>query len=83
MLQKFEIAAQPNVTILADPGPVAAKSISNICRYAAFVDSNDMDLQRRRPSLRVELRRSAVPVFQQFLEDSKSEWSHKGEPKID
>jgi hypothetical protein len=23
------------------------------------------------------------PVLQQFLEDSKSEWSHKGEPKIE
>ncbi len=39
MLTKFEIASQPNVTILADPGPRGRRSrssVSSICRSAGF-----------------------------------------------
>ena len=58
MLKKFEIADQPNVTILADPGPARRKQDQAISRFAALLDSDDLDLQRRRSPLRVELRRS-------------------------
>ena len=61
MLKKFEIADQPNVTILADPGPRGEGKDQTVRRHAAFMDPDDVDLQRRRSSLRAELRRSSFP----------------------
>lgn len=79
MLKKFEIADQPNVTISADPGPrtgnkikqFAGLPVSWIPTTWVFVGGN----------LRYALNYGEVrfPVLQQFLDDSKSEWSHKGE----
>ena len=48
MLNKFGIADQPNVTILADPGP--RRGENNIKQFAGLplsLDSDDLDLQRR------------------------------------
>ena len=42
MLKKFDLADQPNLTILADPGPRGQRSHQAVCRYAAFVDSNNL-----------------------------------------
>jgi thiol-disulfide isomerase/thioredoxin len=84
MLKKFNIADQPNVTILADPGP--RRGESKIKQFAGLPLSwipttwiyKDGDL---RYALNYgEVRFS---VLQQFLEDSQSEWSHKGEPSIE
>ncbi|MEY2481268.1 MAG: hypothetical protein QOI04_2195 [Verrucomicrobiota bacterium] len=84
MLKKFEIADQPNVTIVADPGPrhgddkikqFAGQQLSWIPTTWVYKGGD----------LRYALNYGEVrfPVLQQFLEDSKSEWSHKGEPKLD
>src|SRR6266568_2361337 len=83
MLKKFDIADQSNVTILADPG---SRGKDHIKQFAGLPLSwipttwiyKDGDL-------RYALNYGEVrfPVLQQFLADSQSEWSHKGEPQID
>ena len=61
MLTKYELADQPNVTILADPGPRTGDA-----KIKRFLDlplswiPDDLDLQRRRSALRPELRRNPV-----------------------
>jgi thiol-disulfide isomerase/thioredoxin len=79
MLKKSGLSDQPNVVILADPGPrtgnkirqFAGLPLSWIPTTWIYQDGN----------LRYALNYGEVrfPVLQQFLEDSKSEWSHKGE----
>ncbi len=60
MLHKFGIAAQPNVTILADPGPRRGENkIKQFAGLPLSLDSDDLDLQRRRSPLRIELRRGS------------------------
>lgn len=80
MLKKFEIGEQPNVTILADAGPRSGND-----RIKRFLD---MPLSwipttwvYKGGDLRYALNYGEVrfPVLQQFLEDSNSEWSHKGD----
>jgi thiol-disulfide isomerase/thioredoxin len=83
MLKKFQIGDQPNVMILADLGPRTGDRIKQflglplswIPTMWVFKGGN----------LRYAMNYGEVrfPVLQQFLEDSKSDWSHKGEPKID
>jgi len=83
MLQKCQIADQPNVTILADPGP--RKGDNKIKQFAGMplswipttwiYKAGDLRYALNYGEVRID-------VLQQFLEDSKSEWSHKGEPPI-
>lgn len=82
MLHKFEIADQPNVTVLADPGPRSGDD--KIKRF------NDLPLSWIPTtwvyiggSLRYALNYGEVrfDVLQQFLTDSTSDWSHKSEEK--
>lgn len=83
MLTKFEIADQPNVTILADPGP---RGSNHIKQFAALPLSwIPTTWVYKGGDLRYALNYGEMrfPVLQQFLEDSKSEWSHKGEPSIE
>ena len=83
MLQKFQIADQPNVTILADPGP--RRGDNKIKQFAGIPLSwIPTTWIYKGGDLRYALNYGEVrfPVLQQFLEDSKSEWSHKGEPSI-
>ena len=79
MLKKYELMDQPNVTVLADPGP---RGSDHIKRF------NDLPLTwipttwvYKGGELRYALNYGEVrfPVLQQFLEDSDSEWSHKSE----
>jgi thiol-disulfide isomerase/thioredoxin len=82
MLKKFGIAGQPNVTILADPGP---RGIDHIRKFAGLPLSwIPTTWIFKGGDLRYALNYGEVrfPVLQQFLADSKSEWSHKGEPSI-
>jgi thiol-disulfide isomerase/thioredoxin len=81
ILQKFQITDQPNVTILADPGP--RKGDNKIKQFAGMPLSwIPTTWIYKGGDLRYALNYGEVrfPVLQQFLEDSKSEWSHKGEP---
>ena len=83
ILQKFQITDQPNVTILADPGP--RKGDSKIKQFVGMPLSwIPTTWIYKGGDLRYALNYGEVrfPVLQQFLEDSKSEWSHKGEPAI-
>ena len=84
MLQKFQIAEQPNVTVLADPGP--RRGENKIRQFAGMpVTWIPTTWIYKEGELRYALNYGEVrfPVLQQFLEDSKSEWSHKGEPKLE
>ena len=80
MLKKFEIGEQPNVTILADPGPRIGNE-----RIKRFLDLPLTWIPStwvyKGGDLRYALNYGEVrfPVLQQFLEDSNSEWSHKGD----
>ena len=83
ILQKFQITDQPNVTILADPGP--RKGDSKIKQFVGMPLSwIPTTWIYKGGDLRYALNYGEVrfPVLQQFLEDSKSEWSYKGEPAI-
>jgi thiol-disulfide isomerase/thioredoxin len=84
MLNKFGIAAQPNVTILADPGP--RRGENKIKQFAglplSWIPTTSI---YKGGDLRYALNYGEVrfPVLQQFLADSQSDWSHKGEPSIE
>lgn len=83
LLQKFHITDQPNVTILADPGP--RRGDNKIKQFAGMPFSwIPTTWVYKGGDLRYALNYGEVrfDVLQQFLEDSKSEWSHKGEPPI-
>jgi thiol-disulfide isomerase/thioredoxin len=84
MLKKFGIADQPNVTILADPGP--RRGENKVKQFAGLPLSwIPTTLIYKGGDLRYALNYGEVrfPVLQQFLADSQSEWSHKGEPSIE
>jgi len=79
MLKKFEIADQPNVTVLADPGPRTENKIKQFVGLpVSWIPTTWVYLGG---DLRYALNYGEVrfPVLQEFLQDSKSEWSHKGE----
>ena len=82
MLKKFEIADQPNATILADPGP--RKGDNKINQFAGMPLSwIPTTWIYKGGDLRYALNYGEVrfSVLQQFIEDSKSEWLHEDEPK--
>jgi thiol-disulfide isomerase/thioredoxin len=82
-LQKFQITDQSNIIILADPGP--RKGENKIKQFAGMPLSwIPTTWIYKGGDLRYALNYGEVrfDVLQQFLEDSKSEWSHKGEPSI-
>ncbi len=84
MLKKFGIADQPNVTIVADPGP--RRGENKIKQFAGLPLSwIPTTWIYKGGELRYALNYGEVrfPVLQQFLADSESEWSHKGEPSIE
>jgi len=83
MLQKSQIVDQPNVTILADPGP--RRGDNKIKQFGGMPLSwIPTTWVYKGGDLRYALNYGEVrfDVLQQFIEDSKNEWSHKGEPKL-
>jgi len=83
MLKKFEISDQSNATILADPGPRGSNHIKQFAGVRlSWIPTTWI---YKGGDLRYALNYGEVhfPLLQQFLEDSKSEWSHKGEPSIE
>jgi thiol-disulfide isomerase/thioredoxin len=80
MLKKFGIGDQPNVNIVADQGPRSGPD-----KIKRFLDLPLTWIPTtwvfQTGDLRYALNYGEVrfPMLQQFLEDSKSEWSHKGE----
>jgi thiol-disulfide isomerase/thioredoxin len=84
LLNKFGIADQPNVTILGDPGP--RRGENKIKQFAGLPLSwIPTTWIYKGGDLRYALNYGEVrfPVLQQFLTDSQSEWSDKGEPSIE
>jgi thiol-disulfide isomerase/thioredoxin len=83
MLKKFDIAEQPNVTILADPGPRSGND-----KLKHFLDMPVTWIPTtwvyKSGSLRYALNYGEVrfPVLQQMLEDTDSEWSHKSDSVV-
>ena len=83
MLQRFQLVDQPNLTVLADPGP--RRGENKIKQFAGlplgWIPSTWIF---KGGELYYALNYGEVrfPVLQQLIEDSKSEWSHKGEPKL-
>jgi thiol-disulfide isomerase/thioredoxin len=76
MLAKSEIAGQPNVNILADPGPRSADKIKRFLDLPlSWIPTTWVF---KGGSLRYALNYGEVrfDVLQQFLADSNSEWSH-------
>jgi hypothetical protein len=83
MLERFGLTDQPNVTIAADPGPRSGDG--KIKEFGGLPLSwIPTTWVYKGGDLRYGLNYGEVrfPVLQQFLEDSESEWSHKGEPKL-
>jgi thiol-disulfide isomerase/thioredoxin len=83
MLSRFQIAEEPNVTVLADHRP--RRGENKIKQFAGMPLSwIPTTLVYKEGDLRYALNYGEVrfDVLQQFLEDSKNEWSHKGEPKL-
>src|SRR5213595_2292002 len=84
MLEKFGLTNQANVIITADPGPRSGDA--KIKQFAGLPLSwIPTTLVYKGGDLRYALNYGEVrfPVLQQFLADSESEWSHKGEPKLE
>jgi hypothetical protein len=83
MLAKFGIPDQPNVVVLADPGPRGSNHIKQFAGLPlSWIPTTWV---YKGGDLRYALNYGEMrfPVLQQFLEDSQSEWSHKGEPKLE
>ena len=79
MLQKFEIADQPNVSVLADPGPRGGDKIKQFAGLPlSWIPTTWI---YKGGELRYALNYGEIhfPVLQQLLTDSESEWSHKTE----
>ena len=80
MLQKFNVAGQPNVTILADPGPRTGddKIKQFLGLPLSWIPSTWI---YKGGELRFALNYGEIrfPVLQQLLADTDSTWSHKGE----
>lgn len=80
MLEKYELANQPNVTVAADPGPRTGDKIKQFMGIPlSWIPTTWV---YKGGDLRYALNYGEIrfPVLQQFLEDSQSKWSHKNEP---
>ena len=76
MLAKYEIAQQPNVTILADPGPRGADHIKQFAGLPlSWIPTTWIF---KGGDLRYALNYGEIhfPVLQQFITDSNSGWEH-------
>ena len=74
MLKKYELAEQPNVTILADPGPRTGNKIRQFAGLpVSWIPTTWIF---KGGNLRYALNYGEIrfPVLKQFLEDSESEW---------
>lgn len=81
MLEKYELAQRPNVTVTADPGPRTGDKIKQFDGLpVSWIPTTWI---YKGGDLRYALNYGEIrfPVLQQFLEDSQSEWSHKSNTK--
>lgn len=81
MLEKFQLASLPNVTITADPGPRRGDKIKQFAGLPlSWIPTTWI---YKGGDLRYALNYGEIrfDVLQQFLRDSESEWSHDSDPK--
>jgi hypothetical protein len=83
MLKKFEIGDQPNVTIMADPGPRTGNKITRFLGLPLFWIPSTWVFKGGDLYYALNYGEVRFPVLQQLIQDSKSEWSHKGEPSAE
>jgi thiol-disulfide isomerase/thioredoxin len=79
VLQKFQVADQPNVTVLADPGPRTGNKIKQFGGLPlSWIPTTWI---YKGGDLRYALNYGEIrfPVLQQMLTDSDSAWSHKND----
>src|SRR4030095_11460946 len=83
-VKKFDLADQPNVTILADPGPRRGENkIKQLVGLPLSWIPTTWIYKAGHLHYALNYGEVRFPVLQQFLADSQSEWSHKGEPAIE
>ena len=82
MLGRFGLTNLPNLTVCADPGPRGGNKIRQFAGLPLswipttwVYKGGDLHYALNYGEVRFD-------VLQQFIEDSKNEWSHKGEPKL-
>jgi thiol-disulfide isomerase/thioredoxin len=83
MLKKFGLDGQPNVIILADPGPRTGNKIKQFAGLPLSWIPTTWIFKGSDLRFALNYGEMRFPVLQQFLEDSNSEWSHKGEPSVE
>jgi thiol-disulfide isomerase/thioredoxin len=83
MLKRFGIADQSNVIILADPGPRTGNKIKRFANLPLSWIPTTWVFKGADLRFALNYGEMRFPVLQQFLEDSNSEWSHKGEPSVE
>ena len=74
MLAKYEIAQQPNVTILADPGPRGAEHIKQFAGLPLSWIPTTWIFKGGELRYALNYGEIRFPVLQQFIADSNSEW---------
>ncbi len=74
MLTKYEIAQQPNVTILADPGPRGAEHIKQFAGLPVSWIPTTWIFKGGELRYALNYGEIRFPVLQQFVADSKSDW---------
>ena len=83
LLATYDIAGQPNVTILANPGPRGSGHITQFAGLPLSWIPTTWIFKGGDVRYALNYGEVRFDVLQQFLADSQSEWSHKGEPSIE
>jgi hypothetical protein len=83
MLKKFGITDQPNVIVLADPGPRTGNKVKRFAGLPLSWIPTTWVFKGADLRFAMNYGEMRFPVLQQFLEDSNAEWSHKGEPSVE
>jgi thiol-disulfide isomerase/thioredoxin len=83
MLKKFGISDLPNVVILADPGPRTGTKIKQFVGLPLSWIPTTWVFKGADLRFAMNYGEIRFPMLQQLLEDSNSEWSHKGEPSME
>jgi hypothetical protein len=79
MLQKFEVMDQPNVTIMADPGPRGQNHIKQFTGLPVSWIPTTWIYKSGELRYAMNYGEIRFSVLQQMLADSDAGWSHKGE----
>ena len=79
VLKKFGITEQPNVAVLADPGPRTDNKIKQFVGLPLSWIPTTWVYKGGDLHYALNYGEVRFSTLQQFIEDTKAEWSHKGE----